>query len=241
MTPRLATWRERSDGPLLVLSIGSLPLLLLELKQDELPIADRRFLFIVNVAVLVAFAVNYVVEFTLARNRSSFARHEWTDLLIVLAQAIALVPNLGAVGAVRVFRAGRLWRAIAVISRVLAIGGASARDGRATLRRHAARFALYLAGFTMLTGAVAFTLAEDVGENGEIHSFFDALWWSASTITTVGAGALSPVTVAGRLSAIVVMFVGISSAGIITAKFAEFLVRTAREDAAAEQPTAPLR
>jgi hypothetical protein len=30
------------------------------------------------------------------------------------------------------------------------------------------------------------------------------------------------------------MFVGISSAGIITAKFAEFLVRTAREDAAAD-------
>jgi voltage-gated potassium channel len=240
MTPRLRLWRKWTDGPLLVLAIGSLPLLLLELKRNELPYSDQFLLDIVNVAVLVAFAVDYVVEISLAVNRSTFVKREWNSLLIVVAQAIALVPAFRAAGAVRVVRAGRAWRTIAVVSRVVAIGGASAREGRTLVRRHAARFALYLAGFTMLTGAVAFTLAEDVGESGHVHSFFDALWWSASTMTTVGSGNLGPVTVAGRLSALVVMFVGVTAASIITAKVAEFLVRTAREDAEVEQAALPL-
>ncbi|HEY7628137.1 MAG TPA: hypothetical protein VH761_13765 [Ilumatobacteraceae bacterium] len=46
------------------------------------------------------------------------------------------------------------------------------------LREHAAGFALGMAGLTWLTSAAAFTVAEDVGVNGRIHSFFDALWWS---------------------------------------------------------------
>ena len=36
MTPRLERWRRATDGPLLVLAIGSLPLLLLELKRNDL-------------------------------------------------------------------------------------------------------------------------------------------------------------------------------------------------------------
>ena len=67
------------------------------------------------------------------------------------------------------------------------------------LRQHAASLALGLAGFTWITSAVAFTLVEDVGEDGRIHSFGDALWWSAATITTVGYGDIAPVTFIGRV------------------------------------------
>jgi hypothetical protein len=40
-----------------------------------------------------------------------------------------------------------------------------------------------MAGLTWLTAAAAFTLAEDVGDNGRVESFADTLWWSAATIT----------------------------------------------------------
>lgn len=46
----------------------------------------------------------------------------------------------------------------------------------AILRRHAAAFALGIAGMTWRTSAVAFTLAEDVGKDGRLHSFVDGLW-----------------------------------------------------------------
>jgi voltage-gated potassium channel len=239
LTPGLRTWRKWTDAPLLVLAIGSLPLLLLELGRDRLAYSDRVFLDVVNVLVLVAFAVDYLAELALATRRPTFVKREWNSLLIVVAQGIPYIPGLGAAGALRVLRAGRAWRVIAVISRVAAIGGASAREGRAIVRRYAARFALSVAGFTLLTSAVGFTLAEDVGEHRRVHSFFDAVWWAASTMTTVGSANVYPVTVVGRLIALVGMVVGIGAASIVTAKFAEFLVRTGREDAAAERSQAP--
>lgn len=109
-------------------------------------------------------------------------------------------------------------------------GGIAAKEGRSVLRRHAASFALGAAGMTWLTSAVAFTLVEDVGENGRLHSFFDALWWSSTTITTVGYGDVFPITTAGRLVGVITMGVGISAFAVVTAKVAEFLVHTSVED-----------
>ena len=44
MTPGLVRWRKATDGPLLVVEIGSLPLLLPELARNDLPLSDQRFL-----------------------------------------------------------------------------------------------------------------------------------------------------------------------------------------------------
>ncbi|HEY3671874.1 MAG TPA: ion channel [Acidimicrobiia bacterium] len=225
MTPALARWRHWTDIPLLVLAIGSLPILALELASDDLVDIDRTFLGVINLVVLVAFAVDYFVELALARDRASYARHEWTSALIVLTQALALVPALAPFGFVRVFRAGRALRIVVMGMRVFAVGSIAAREGRQVLRRHAAAFALGLAGFTWITSAVLFTIAEDVGRHGRIDSFFDALWWSLTTITTVGYGDLSPVTAEGRIVGGFTMVVGITTFAILTAKLAEFLVR----------------
>ena len=94
------------------------------------------------------------------------------------------------------------------------------------IREHAASFALGMAGLTWLTSAAAFTVAEDVGLNGRISSFFDSLWWSLSTITTVGYGDIYPVTTAGRIIGGFTMIVGISTFALVTAKIAQFLVRS---------------
>jgi voltage-gated potassium channel len=93
------------------------------------------------------------------------------------------------------------------------------------LRKHAASLALGAAGLTWLTAAAAFTLVEDVGVNGRLHSFFDGLWWATATITTVGYGDVFPITTAGRIIGGFTMVVGISTFAVVTAKVAEFLVR----------------
>jgi len=115
-------------------------------------------------------------------------------------------------------------RAFASVVRVLAIGGTGAREGRRLVRRRAFTFASGIAGLTWLTAAAAFTLAEDVGKEGRVDSFRDALWWSAATITTVGYGDITPVTLGGRLAGLVAMVVGISTFAVITARVAAFLV-----------------
>jgi voltage-gated potassium channel len=226
LSPGLVRWREATDVPLMVLAIGSLPLLVLELASTDLPRQDEIFLYLSNVVVLIAFAVDYFMELRLATDRRLYARKEWTSLAIVISQAVAVLPVLTPLGLMRILRAGRGTRALLVLLRILAVGGVAATEGKQVLRKHAASLALGMAGFTWISSAVAFSLAEDVGEEGRVHSFFDALWWSTATITTVGYGDVFPITTAGRIVGGITMVVGISTFAIVTAKVAEVLVRT---------------
>lgn len=226
----LARWRRVTDLPLLVVAIGSLPLLLLELERSDLTRGDGLFLDATNLLVLAVFAVDYIVELALAQRRKTFVRQEWTSLTIVITQAVAVLPALAGFGVLRALRGARALRGLVTLVRLFAIGGAAAQQGRGILRRHAASFALGLAALTWLTSAAAFTLAEDVGDGRRIHSFFDALWWSTTTITTVGYGDIYPITGAGRAVGGLTMIVGISAFAVVTAKVAEFLVRAPATD-----------
>lgn len=235
-TPALLRWRRVTDAPLIAVAVGSLPLLLLELERANLTRSDRLFLDAVNLVVLVLFATDYLVELALAGKRGRYVRGEWTSLLIVVAQAIAIVPGLSSFGVLRALRGARVLRFVATAARLVAIGGAASRQGRGILRRNAGSFALGMAGLTWITSAVAFTLVEDVGRNGRLHSFFDGLWWSTTTITTVGYGDVFPVTAVGRIVGAFTMVVGISTFAIVTAKVAELLVRSDVADLSDNDP-----
>lgn len=226
-SPQLISWRKWTDLPLLILAIGSLPLLLLELVSNRLTDADKYFLFGVNLAVFAAFAIDYLVELAISKQRSMYLKTEWSSLLIVFAQLLALLPFLGFLG---ILRGARGLRIVSTIARVVGIGVASRTEGRQLLKHRAASLAFGLAGFTLVTSAVAFTLAEDVGSTGRVHSFFDALWWSAATITTVGYGDIYPVTAAGRIIAVFTMVVGISTLAVVTARIAQFLIQNNSDD-----------
>jgi len=222
ISPKLASWRRWTDLPLLVLAVGSLPLLLLEVISERLSSSDRFFLLVVNVAVFVAFAVDYIAELILTDQRGAYVRTQWSSLVIVVAQLLALLPTLGVLG---ILRAARALRVVSTFARVLGIGSASRIEGRKFFRENAASVAFGIAGLTLVTSAVAFTIAEDVGDGRRIHSFFDALWWAAATITTVGYGDIYPVTAAGRIIAVFTMIVGISTLATVTARIAQFLIK----------------
>jgi voltage-gated potassium channel len=55
------------------------------------------------------------------------------------------------------------------------------------------------------------------------------LWWAAATITTVGYGDIYPVTPAGRIIAVFTMIVGISTLATVTARIAQFLIKSDAE------------
>ncbi|MCR4909296.1 MAG: ion transporter [Lachnospiraceae bacterium] len=62
---------------------------------------------------------------------------------------------------------------------------------------------------------------------------FSGLWWSVSTISTVGYGDIYPVTVAGRVLAVIITFLGIGvvaiPTGIISAGFVEHYTKLQRD------------
>jgi len=214
----------------LALAIGSLPLLALEFDRSALPPSDRTFLDVLNIVVLVAFATDYLVELSLCARRRSYVRYEWTSLLIVVAQAAAVLPGLAGFGVLRVLRGARVIRAAAVVLRLVAVGGAAAKEGRQALKKRAASLALGVAAMTWLTSAVAFTYAEGVGDDSGVKSFFDSLWWSITTMATVGYGDIYPRTGAGRVVAGFTMLVGVATFAVVTARVADFLVRQDLEE-----------
>ncbi len=220
---RLAKWRDKTDVPLTALALGSLPILLLEFVSDRLNDNDRLLIIVVNILVFTAFLVDYLVELALAGERKNYVLHEWTSLLIVVSQGIALLPALGALGALRIFRA---LKPMIFLIRIISIGSAEAHELRRTIRTRAMSTALGVAGLVWITSAVAFTIVEEVGTGRRVDSFGDALWWSATTISTVGYGDVYPVTLIGRIIAVFTVIVGVSTFGVLTASIARALLRS---------------
>jgi hypothetical protein len=74
-----------------------------------------------------------------------------------------------------------------------------------------------IAGFVVLASGSALWLVERDRADSTVRSLGDALWWSLSTMTTVGYGDHVPVTTAGRLVAAAVMVVGVAVIGGVAA------------------------
>jgi len=156
LTSKLVTWRKWTDIPLLIIAIGSLPLLLLEIISHRLTSADKTFLLIVNLTVFLAYAVDYVVEFLVTPEKGRYVRSEWSSLLIVIAQLFAVLPAMSFLG---FLRGARALRVVSSLTRIIGISMASRSQGREILKKRATSFAFGLAGFTLITSAVGFTLA----------------------------------------------------------------------------------
>jgi voltage-gated potassium channel len=78
-------------------------------------------------------------------------------------------------------------------------------------------------------------------DTGDFPSVWDGIWWSVVTVTTVGYGDIYPTSVAGRIIAMLVMFVGIGFLSVLTATIASRFVKVERTAETEEIVTALTR
>jgi voltage-gated potassium channel len=124
----------------------------------------------------------------------------FVDVAVILSLLTAwLVDNLGFL---RVLRTLRLLRSYQVLGRLT--------GSFAVVREHeeAIGAALNLLVFLIMVSSVVY--ANQVRVNPEIGNFLDALYFSLSTLTTVGFGDITLVGTSGRLLSVAIMIVGIS-------------------------------
>ena len=61
---------------------------------------------------------------------------------------------------------------------------------------------------------------ESRAPGSNILTLGNALWWSVVTVTTVGYGDYTPVTLGGRLTAVALLLLGLVSLAVLTAQIA---------------------
>ncbi|MGW0700099.1 potassium channel family protein [Streptomyces sp. NPDC002867] len=104
-----------------------------------------------------------------------------------------------------------------------AVGVLLGREGR-SLHLKAAGGATVVLVLVMLGGSWAVVAAEEGARGANLTSYPRALWWSIETATTVGYGDFYPITPWGRGVGSVVMVVGITTYGMVTAALATWFV-----------------
>ena len=86
----------------------------------------------------------------------------------------------------------------------------------------------------------AILIAEE-GSGGPIDTAEEALWFTLSTMTTVGYGDVYPVTTFGRAVAALTVIAGVGIFGAFTALVASFLVTSSRADASNAELVAQMK
>jgi voltage-gated potassium channel len=215
---------------LTVLSLVIMVALLLPLNAATIQLL-RTYDNLICVVFLIDFGLN------LSRShpkRNYFVeRRGWLDLL-------GSIPSLGgAFKLTALFRLARLSR-LARIARLLR--GQDRKELAGDVLRNRGQYAAFitiLAAFIVLTIASVLVLQfESKSPDANITTGGDALWWGVVTITTVGYGDTYPVSIAGRLTGVFVMFAGVGIIGALASILASILVPgpTASGDERSAQP-----
>jgi voltage-gated potassium channel len=209
---RLALLERTLDSAVIVAAVATVPLVIAE----ELGL-DPTIVAAVDWAVWLVFLAEYIVLLAVAPRRSTFVRQHWLAAGVIV---LSFPGWPGALELARLARLGRLlrmafvtWRALSTLRAVFG-------------RRELVEVGVVAAGVTLLGGAVL-TIIEPETVKGDLGA---GIWWAAVTATTVGYGDVTPSTVAGRITAVVVMVVGIGAVSTLIAAIAGHFVQQDRGD-----------
>lgn len=214
-----AQWERRTQTPLLVLALGFAVAYAVPIVLPDASPAVHGACKHAEWVVWAAFAADYLMRLGLADSKRAFVRTHWLDLAAVV---LPMIQPL---------------RLLRVVSTLMLVG-------RRARMAPQIRLTTYVAGSVvglLMFGSLAVLSVERDAPDGNIKNLGDALWWSVTTMTTVGYGDHSPTTGLGRLLAVGLMLSGIALLGVVTANIAAwFISRFERDDLVERAQTAAI-
>lgn len=147
------------------------------------------------------------------------------DLLTILPYFCPLFIPSGAV-VFRMLRVVRILHLFRINSRYDAFNVITAvlRE-----KRNALVSSIFLVQVLMLASSLCMYGLEHEAQPENFSNAFSGMWWSVSTLLTVGYGDIYPVTIGGKIMAIIIAFLGVGMVaiptGIISAGFVEYYTK----------------
>ena len=176
-------------------SIETLP----NLNKDLLHFLDKFELICV-----IIFTVEYVLRVFLSN------KFKYAFTFFGLIDAIAIIPFYVSTGldlrSVRVFRLLKLFR----LFKMLKYSRSIDRIQQAFNDVKNELIIFFVAtGFVLYLSAVGIYYFEHNAQPEQFKSVFHSLWWSVTTLTTVGYGDMYPITSGGKLFSTIIVFIGL--------------------------------
>lgn len=180
-----------------------------------LPLDDNveRVVLTVDLVLSFIFLADFFYRLYTAKSKRTYfiRQYGWLDLLGSLPFPRAKIARLG-----RVIRAIRLMREYGFQKMV------------GEFLENRAGTAVYAVGFLIILvlefGSLSILAVEQRAPEANILTADDALWWSIVTVSTVGYGDQFPVTVPGRLIAILVIVIGVGLFGVVTGFLSDLFI-----------------
>ena len=156
-----------------------------------------------------------------ARIRFVFSAYGIIDLFTIIPYFLPFIFPVGAV-AFRMFRVIRIFRLFKINAQYDAFNVITSvlREKKNQLIS-----SVCMIFILMLASSLCMYSLEHEAQPDQFKNAFSGIWWSVSTLLTVGYGDIYPVTVAGKVMAIIISFLGVGMVavptGIISAGFVE--------------------
>ncbi|MEU5884856.1 ion channel [Spirillospora sp. NPDC047279] len=194
----LGRWEQATQWPLMVAAALFFAAYAVPVLDPDLSRDQRRFWVAVTLATWLVFIADYAVRLRLAPDRRAFLRRHLLDVFVLALPLLRPLTLVRALHSLPWLRRGLEGRAMAYAFLATLILG--------------------------ITASLAVLSAERGAPGANIATFGDAVWWTATTVTSVGYGDTYPVTVRGRAVGVALMFGGVALVGVVTASFASWFV-----------------
>ena len=192
------------DGPATFLAIVFVLALAAELVLTAQEEPVPALLSWTQTAIWVFFGIQFGFGFLISPNRLRYLRRHW------ITAASLLLPFLRIF---RVLRAARALRAFGGV-RALTAFNRAARSVADLVAWSRAGYPLALAAIAGVLGSATLFLFESDHPGSRISTYGEAVWWTLTTLTTVGA-ASEPQSVGGRIVGLLVMMSGLVILGYV--------------------------
>lgn len=154
--------------------------------------------------IWIIFGIQFALGIVVSPDRLRYLRRHWIT-------AVSLVLPFFRI--LRVLRAARALRALSGV-RALTAFNRAARSLADVLAWSRAGYPLALAGIAAVLGSATLFLFESDAAGTQIGTYSEALWWTLTTLTTIGAEG-EPITLGGRVVGLLVMISGLVILGYV--------------------------